>query len=75
VPSAGQSHERTPLHSRIEPDGRVSNATVSGSPNATLAALVLQAIMQWKFEQPLVGGKPTRISVAHQFVFRLEENK
>jgi TonB family protein len=59
----------------IEPDGRVSNATVIGSPNAALAALALQAIMRWKFEQPLVGGKPTRISAAHQFVFKLEDDE
>lgn len=62
------------VHTRfiIEPDGRVTSPVVIGSPDAALAAISLHAIMQWRFGQPLVGGKPTRISASHQFVFKLE---
>jgi TonB family protein len=56
----------------IEQDGSVSNATVVGSPNAALAAISLQAVMRWKFEPPMIGGKPARVTASHQFVFRLE---
>lgn len=56
----------------IEPDGRVASPTVVGPVNAALAALALDAIQRWRFEQPLVGGRPTRISASHQFVFALE---
>ena len=53
-------------------DGRVSNPTVIGSPNPTLAAITLHAIMRWQFEPPMIDGKPTRIVAGHEFVFKLE---
>jgi TonB family protein len=56
----------------IEPDGRVTGPTVIGSPDAALAAISLHAIMRWRFEPPLVGGRPMRISASHEFVFALE---
>jgi TonB family protein len=56
----------------IEQNGRVSNPTVVGSPNATLAAVSLHAVMRWKFEPPMISGKPARITASHQFVFKLE---
>ena len=56
----------------IGEDGKVSNPSVFGSPHPTLAAMTLDSIMRWRFEPPMVDGKPSRILATHQFIFKLE---
>jgi TonB family protein len=56
----------------IGTDGLVSNPTVLGTPDPALAAITLQSITRWRFEPPVVGGKPARIVATQEFVFRLE---
>jgi TonB family protein len=56
----------------IEADGRVSNPAVVGAPPAALAAVVLHAIMRWRFEPPMKGGVPTRVHAQQTFSFKLE---
>jgi TonB family protein len=56
----------------IEADGKVSNPSVVGSPPPRLAALVLDAIMQWKFKPAMRNGEPTSIRVQQRFTFKVE---
>ena len=56
----------------IEPDGTVSNPTVVGAPSPGLAALSLQAIMQWKFAPAKRDGAAVRVRAEQVFRFKLE---
>ncbi len=56
----------------VEPDGSVSNPAVQGAPPPQLAALTLNAIMQWKFAPATRGGVPVRVKARQQFVFQTE---
>ena len=56
----------------IEVDGTVSNPSVVGSPRPQLAALVLHAIMQWRFKPATKNGAPVRVGAQQEFTFKLE---
>ena len=56
----------------IEADGTVSNPTVRGSPPPPLVAITLHAILRWRFEPPMRGGHPTKITATQEFGFRLQ---
>jgi protein TonB len=56
----------------IEENGAVSNPSVSGSPPPALVAISLNAIMRWRFEPPVSGGRPTQVRAVQEFVFRIE---
>lgn len=56
----------------VEADGTVSNPSIVGSPPPALAALSLHAIMLWRFEPPIRGGKPVRVPVEQEFAFSLQ---
>ena len=54
----------------IGTDGRVTNAQIVGNPPAPLAELSLAAVRQWRFEPPLVDGRPIEIGAIQSFRFR-----
>lgn len=56
----------------VQTDGTVSNPTVVGSPRPELAALVLHAIMRWKFKPAVKNGTPVSVRAQQQFDFSVE---
>ena len=63
---------RVRVRFHVEPDGTVSSPSVVGSPPAALAEISLQAIRRWRFEPPTRAGKPVRLTIEQNFLFRLE---
>lgn len=53
----------------IGEDGKVSDPSVRGSPRPELTALVLHAILQWRFEPAMKNGKPLAIRARQEFSF------
>jgi protein TonB len=56
----------------VEPDGTVRNVEVVGSPPAPLAAVSVNAILQWKFKPLKRDGQPVKVRFERDIVFRLE---
>jgi TonB family protein len=56
----------------VEPDGSVSDPAIQGSSPSELAALTLNAIMQWKFAPAIKGATPVRTRIKQPFVFKIE---
>lgn len=57
----------------IGKDGRIQGASVIGSPHAILSAAVLDAMLQWQFEPPLLDGVAQEIVARQTFKFRIEQ--
>lgn len=78
LPDYPQSWQRAGITGKVvveflvQPDGTVRNPTVLGSPRPELAAIVLHAIMQWKFIPATRNGVAVAARVRQQFDFRVE---
>jgi protein TonB len=49
------------VEATIGKDGRITDANVVSSPEASLSAAALDAVRQWRYEPYTVNGQPTEI--------------
>jgi TonB family protein len=55
----------------VEPDGKTNDVTFGGSPPEELAKLSKQAVLQWRFEPLVRGGRPIRQRLRQVFSFKV----
>lgn len=46
----------------IGKDGKIKDAKIVSSPEASLSAAALDAVRQWRYEPTLVGGQPVEVN-------------
>jgi protein TonB len=56
----------------VEVDGSIGEPKVVGTPPPQLAALALEAIVQWKFAPAMKDGMPVRTRLNQPFLFKIE---
>lgn len=56
----------------VDETGKVINPVVIGSAVGDLADLSIDSVKQWLFKPIRQNGKPVRLSLAYEFIFRIE---
>jgi TonB family protein len=60
------------LQVKIDETGKVTDATVSKSPDERLSKAAIDAVKQWEFEPGKVEGKPVKVKATITVNFRLK---
>lgn len=56
----------------VDETGQVIHPVIVGSPVGSLADLSIDSVLQWQFQPIRVNGKPVRLSLFYEFIFKVE---
>lgn len=68
---AEKIHGTVHIRFMVEEDGTVSNPQVLGAPPAPLAAISINALLNWRFLPIFIAGKPSRVQLIQPFIYML----